>query len=227
MEFQIDHAPVFPILRVRFAPGEQLKAEAGAMVASIGDLTLEAKASGKGIFGTLMAAVAGESVFGTLYTANSEAELILSPPGPGDILRLDLTGQTIYAQGGAYLAGSKELTISAKGSLKSFVAGEGLFLARISGNGPLFLSSFGAIVELQVQPGRTLRLDNGHLVAFEETVDYTLKRATSGIFSFFASGEGLVCEFTGSGRVWVQTRNLAPFANLLSRHLPAPSRSGE
>jgi uncharacterized protein (AIM24 family) len=35
-----------------------------------------------------------------------------------------------------------------------------------------------------------------------------------------ASGEGLVCEFKGQGRVWVQTRNHQSLVGWLSPMLP-------
>ena len=36
-----------------------------------------------------------------------------------------------------------------------------------------------------------------------------------GIFSTIASGEGLVSRFQGPGRIWIQTRNIFAFAQLL------------
>jgi uncharacterized protein (TIGR00266 family) len=223
MQYFIENQPAFPILRIEFQNGETFKAEAGAMVAMSENLTLEAKSSGKGFFGTIMAAVGGESLFASLFTASGPAELILAPPGPGDLVQLNLNNQTIYAQSGAYLAGHPDLTLSTKGSLKALISGEGLFLSKISGSGPLFLNSFGAIIERTITPGTTYTIDNGHLVAFEEGVDYRLKRASKGIFSMFATQEGLACEFSGSGKVWIQTRNLSPFATMLSRFLPSSS----
>jgi len=132
-----------------------------------------------------------------------------------------LSGGTLYAQSGAYLAGSPDLELSTKGSLKALISGEGLFLSKITGSGDVFLSSFGAVILKQLAPGEKYIVDTGHVVAFDESVSYTIKKAAKGLFSTFASGEGFVSEFSGPGRLWIQTRNLSPFASMLARFMPS------
>lgn len=221
MEFKIEHGPVFTTLRILMKQGEQIRAEAGAMVSMTPTLKLEAKSSGKGLLGTLKAAVGGESFFASLFTAESgDGELILAPGPLGDILQMDIKGNTIYAEGGAYLAGAPTLDISTKGSFKALISGEGLFLQKITGNGVVFLNTYGAIYERTLKPGEVYIVDTGHIVAFDESVTYKIKKASKGIFSTIASGEGLVCEYTGPGKLWFQTRNLSSLAQLLNRFLP-------
>lgn len=201
--------------------GEQFRAEAGAMMSMSPTIALEAKSSGKGLLGTIKAAVGGESFFASLFTAETgDGELMLAPSTLGDVLQLDLRGNTIYAEGGAYLAGSPNLVISTKGSFKALISGEGLFLQKISGNGPLFLNAYGVILEKNLNAGETYVIDTNHLVAFEETVQYKVKKAARGLFSTLASGEGLVCEYTGPGKVWFQSRALSAFAHQIQKFLP-------
>ena len=220
MDFKIENGPVFTTLTIQMSGGEQFRAEAGAMVSMSPTIELEAKKSGKGLFGTVKAAVGGESFFASLFTASGgDGELILAPGAIGDIIKLDISGQTIFAQGGAYLAGSPDLELSTQGSLKAMVSGEGLFLQKITGNGTLFLNSYGAVIEKQLSAGETYVVDTGHIVAFEESVQYKLKKAAKGLFSTFASGEGLVCEYTGPGKIWMQTRNLSAFAQMLAKYI--------
>jgi len=221
MDFKIEHSPVFTILRVHLLKGEAFRAEAGAMMSMTPTIELEAKTSGKGIFGTLKAAVGGESFFASLFTATGgDGEVILAPSNTGEIIRLDLNGNTIYCEGGAYLAGSPSLDISTKGSLKGFISGEGLFLQKITGNGSLFLSTYGAVIEKNLTPGEKYIVDTGHMVAFEESVQYTIRKAAKGLFSTFASGEGLVAEYTGPGRIWIQTRNISAFVSVINKLMP-------
>ncbi|HOJ78022.1 MAG TPA: TIGR00266 family protein [Bacillota bacterium] len=221
MKYQIENAPVFSTLRVILDKGESIRAEAGAMVSMSSSIELEAKTAGQGLFGTLKAAVGGESFFAALYTATRDnSELVLAPAVLGDITVFELKGNTIFAQSGAYLAGSNELQLSTQGSFKALISGEGLFLQKISGNGVVFLSSYGAIIEKKLAPGETYRVDTGHIVAFEESVQYHIKKAAKGLFASFASGEGLVGEYRGPGTIWLQTRNLPAFANVLARFLP-------
>lgn len=221
MNFTIDHSPVYSSLRVDMERGERFRAEPGAMLSMSASIELNTQAAGKGLLGTLKAAVGGESIFASIYEAvHGPGELILAPPTPGDILRMDLAGNTIFTQSGAYLAGSPNLTLGAQGSLKAFVSGEGLFLSKISGHGPLFLTSFGSIYSKTLAPGEPYVVDTGHMVAFTEGMQYTVKAAARGLFSSFASGEGLVCLFTGPGTIWMQTRNVRHFANSLIPFLP-------
>lgn len=221
MEYKIEHAPVFSTLHIMLKRGEQFRAEAGAMVSMSPTIKLEAKTTGKGIMGSLKAAVGGESFFASLFTAETgDGEIILAPGTIGDIMKMELHGSTIYAEGGAYLAGAPGLEISTKGSFKAMISGEGLFLQKISGSGLLFLNSYGSIIARNLAPGETYIVDTGHMVAFEETVQYTIRKAARGIFSTLASGEGLVCEYTGPGRLWLQTRNLSALAQLLNKLLP-------
>ncbi len=221
MDFYIEHGPVFTTLRIAMRAGESFRAEPGAMVSMSPVIEIQAKAAGKGLFGTLKAAVGGESLFASLYTAESgNGELVLAPPVPGDVIRMDLSNQTILAQGGAYMAGSPDFELSTQGSLKAMISGEGLFLSKISGSGALFLNTYGAYYEKKLSPGESYLVDTGHIVAFEESIQYKIKKAAKGLFSTLASGEGLVCEYHGPGKIWVQTRNLSSFAKLLYRFMP-------
>ncbi len=221
MQFKIENEPVFSTLRLNLSRGESFRAEAGAMLAMTSTIKLEAKSSGKGLIGTLKAAVGGESLFGSLFTAeDGDGELVLAPTTMGDIWHINLNNQKIFAQGGAYLAGEVGLTLSTKGSFRGMISGEGLFLQDISGTGNLFLSSYGKIIEKNLLAGESYVVDTGHIVAFESQVKYQVKKAARGIFSSIASGEGLVCEYQGPGKIWLQTRNLPAFANLLQKFMP-------
>lgn len=217
MQFSIEGGPVFTILRVKLDKGEVIRAEAGAMVSMTASLELKAKGTGKGLFGALAGAIGGESLFTSEYTATTGAgELVLAPSSPGDVLRFDMTGNTVLAQSGAYMAGTPGLELSTQGSLKAMMSGEGLFLQKITGTGTVFLSSYGSIIEKTVTPGEDFILDSGHMVAYESSLNYKVTKAAKGIFSTLASGEGLVCRFSGSGKVWYQTRNIQALAGILS-----------
>ena len=79
---------------------------------------------------------------------------------------------------------------------------------RASGNGPLLLSCFGALDKWELAPGESITVDTGHMVAYEDTVQMTIRKASGGgLVQSFKSGEGLVFDFQGPGRVWTQTRN--------------------
>ncbi len=221
MEFIIENRPVFTSLKIKMKTGETFRTEAGAMVSMSPSIQIQAKASGKGIFGTIKAAIGGESLFASLYTASADGELVLAPAAPGDIIELDLSNQTILAQSGAYLAGSPDLDLSTQGSFKAMIGGEGLFLSKISGTGKLFLNSYGSVFVKELSAGETYKVDSGHIVAFESSVQYKLAMAAKGIFSTVASGEGLVTEYTGPGKIWIQTRNMSALASIIAKLIPS------
>ena len=64
--------------------------------------------------------------------------------------------------------------------------------------------------------GQTVTLDTGHMVAYTETVQMQLRKVTGGLVQTFKSGEGLVFDFTGPGRLLVQTRNPNEFLGFIS-----------
>lgn len=221
MNYSIDNGPVFTSLTVKLDDGETVKAEGGAMISMSTNVELKTKTAGKGLGGMLKAAVGGEGLFQSEYTATGgSGEVTFAPPTPGDILAMDVGAKTILAQGGAYIAGAPTVELSAQGSFKAMVSGEGLFLQKLSGSGTVFLSSYGAVIEKELAAGESFIIDTGNMVAFEETVSHKVKKAAKGLFATVASGEGLVGEFTGPGKVWLQTRNLKGFAELIMKLAP-------
>ena len=96
----------------------------------------------------------------------------------------------------------------------------------VTGTGLLLVSSFGAIHRKRLGPGERYVVDTGHLVAWEGTTQYTLRKAAAGFFRSLVSGEGIVAEFMGPGEILIQTRNLAAFAGLMKPFFPSQSGGG-
>src|SRR5688500_14213371 len=90
----------------------------------------------------------------------------------------------------------------------------------VQGQGLLLVSSFGAIHRKLLRPGERYVVDTGHLVAWEGTTQYPLRKAASGFFRSMMSGEGIVAELTGPGELLIQTRSLAALAGLLKPIFP-------
>ncbi len=191
------------------------------MVAMSPTVELASKSQAKGLGGLFRAAVGGEGIFASEFTASGgPGEVVLAPATPGDVVEFQLQGQTLFAQNGAYLAGEDGLELGTKGSLKAMISGEGLFLQTISGHGTVYLACYGAVFTRDLGADETYVVDTGHMLAFEDSVQYRLKTVSKGLFSTLASGEGLVAEFRGPGRLWIQSRNLSGFAALLGKLLP-------
>ncbi|HEX8635054.1 MAG TPA: TIGR00266 family protein [Pyrinomonadaceae bacterium] len=225
--FEILHQPSFALAVIQLQAEQSILAEAGAMVSMSANVELQSQMKG-GLMGALKRAVGGESAFVSTFTARGgPGEVSFAPGAPGDIAAIELNNQMFMVQSSSYLAGDASLTVDTKwGGAKTFFGGEGLFVMQVSGTGLLLLTSFGAIHRKQLRAGERYVVDTGHLVAWEASLQYSLRKAASGFFRTMVSGEGIVAEFAGPGELLIQTRNLAAFAGLLKPFFPSQGSGG-
>jgi uncharacterized protein (TIGR00266 family) len=217
MKYDILDSPDFAMLQLVLDAGEVVVAESGAMVAKDSQIDISTSMRGGLLGAAKRKFLGGESLFQNTFTSRGAGQrLFLSAAAEGDLKARQLAaGESFFLQSGAYVAHSgPELVMDTKfGGLKSFFSGVGFFMLRIQGPGTVFYGSYGALHEVDVGPeGYTV--DTAHIVAFTERLDYSV-RAFGGFKGLFFSGEGLVCDFSGSGKVWVQTRNAAGLAAFL------------
>ncbi len=225
--YEVLHQPSFSLAVLQLQAEQSIQAEAGAMVSMSANIELQSQMKG-GLLGALKRAAGGESAFVSTFTARGgPGEVTLAPGAPGDIAGIELMGQSFFVQSSSYLAGDAGLTVDTKwGGAKSFFSGEGLFVLMVQGQGLLLVSSYGAIHRKRLQPGERYVVDTGHLVAWEGTTQYTLRKAAAGFFRSMMSGEGIVAEFMGPGELLIQTRNLEALAGLLKPFFPSQSGGG-
>jgi uncharacterized protein (TIGR00266 family) len=224
MQSQVLHNPDFGTIRIQFdQPGEQVVAESGAMVAR--DTAVDMKTNMRGGLGGALKRklLGGESLFQNTFTATQPGQTLWIAPAPeGAIQELDLQpGQEIFLQSGAYLASTPGINLDTKWQgAKGFFSGEGLFLLRAHGHGRLWFSSYGGIhaVDIGHQYAGYI-CDTSHMVAFTQGLQYNVTKV-GGLKSLFLSGEGLVCNFHGQGRLWMQTRNPGALAAFLQPFRP-------
>ncbi|MEL6930276.1 MAG: TIGR00266 family protein [Cyanobacteria bacterium J06600_6] len=223
MDIELLHQPESAIARVSLDSGEELVAQAGAMIAMSGSInasTTLRKGKGGGIMGGLKRMVAGESLFLSVFRSPNDGNTIwLAPRLIGDLLIYEMTGQDLVVQATSYLACSSQvdLDVGFQG-FKSLFSGESIFWLTFSGQGVALLASFGAIYEVEVDGEYVV--DTGHIVAFEKSLDFSISKATSGLMSSFLSGEGFVCRFKGKGKVYCQTHNPGAFGVAVGSKLP-------
>lgn len=218
MQVEIIKGPGNSAARVLLSPNETCVSEGGAMIAMSGDVsvttTTHQKSRGS-IKAGLKRLLGGESFFINHFTAGAApAEVLLASTLPGDLVPLELRGVNLIAEGGSFLGCSAgvETDLGWQG-LKSIFSGEGLFWLQLKGSGIVILSSFGAIYPIDVD-GEWI-IDTGHIVAFEETLNFSISKAGKSWISSFLGGEGLVCRFKGKGRIWAQSHHTGAFGRLL------------
>ena len=223
MNIELLHQPESAIARVSLNSGEELIAQAGAMIAMSGSIntsTTLRKGKGGGIMGGLKRMVAGESLFLSVFRSPTDDNTVwLAPRLIGDLLVYEMKGQDLIVQATSYLACSSavDLDVGFQG-FKSLFSGESIFWLTISGEGVVLLTSFGGIYEVPVD-GEYI-VDTGHIVAFERSLDFSIAKANSSLVGSFLGGEGFVCRFRGKGKVYCQTHNPGAFGATVGSQLP-------
>lgn len=222
-----------PLIEIKLNNGEKVMIERGSM-AYMSQVTIEGKMNSnqKGIGGLLGAIgrslVSGESMFITEATGNTDDALLgIAPSVPGKIINLSVDGsKQYYLNDGTFVACDKSVTYEMKKQSfgKALLGGTGgFFIMHTTGTGDVLASAFGDIMEIHVDEQHPVTIDNEHVVAWEDTLNYELKVA-SGAFGF-KTGEGVVDEFSGNGVVYIQSRNIHNLADALIPFMPTATNN--
>jgi len=228
-------------VEVELDPGEAAVGEAGSMMFMDASITMDtvfgdgSGGGGGGLFGKLLSAgkrlVTGESLFTTVYTnqGGSKQRVAFAAPYPGKILPMDLSklGGTLICQKDAFLCAARgvSLGIALQQKLSTgFFGGEGFIMQKLEGNGLAFVHAGGTVVRRELQPGQTLLVDTGCVVAYTPSVAFEIQYVGK-IKTALFGGEGLFfAKLTGPGTIWLQS---LPFSRLASRvFAAAPQRGG-
>lgn len=157
------------------------------------------------------AALGGESFFVSTYTAPPQGGFVdVAARLSGDAAVYEVQdGRALFVQKGSWLANETNVSIDAQwGGFKNMFGSEGGFIIRAEGQGLVVFGCYGALETWDLAAGQTLTVDTGHMVAYEGSVGMSIRKASGGgLIQSFKSGEGLVFEFSGPGKVWTQTRN--------------------
>ena len=220
MQVDITAGPAFAFGEIQIPAGGAVRVEAGAMAMTHGDVSMSTSTQG-GFMKGLKRTFGGESFFVNDFSSRTGGVVGVAAALPGDMDKVSLDGTgTLLVQSGSWVASDPEVDVDAKwGGGKTFFSGEGLVLLRCTGRGDLLMSSYGAIRSYSLAAGEKMTLDTGHVVAFDETVGYSVRKAGSWK-STILGAEGLVTDFTGPGRLWLQTRSSADFINWIQSKLP-------
>ncbi|MGH9179578.1 MAG: TIGR00266 family protein [Acidimicrobiales bacterium] len=210
MQVELRHAPSFAVARVTLDPGEQLRAESGAMMATSPGVTVAASTQGGMLKGLKRSLLGGESLFVTTYTAPAGGGWVeVAHHLAGDVVVASVTPEVpISITKGCWLASAAGVELDTKwGGFKNLFGGEGGFLVHASGQGSALLACYGAIDTIELADGEGITIDTGHVVAFGPTVTSQIRKVATGVVQTLKSGEGFVFDFTGPGWVMTQTRN--------------------
>ncbi len=218
MKYEIKYKPSYSMLVVKLSPSETITAESGALTYMDPNIDVQTRRREKSILGSIGLKLLGRQSFWVNdYRAEQNAGEVAFVSAPvGDIETLEVKPNRGYIiQKAAYIASTQnvDLDVQWQGFTKGLF-GQGIFMIKVSGDGTLFINTFGAIDKHTLNPNQTMIVDNFHLVAFSDTCDYKVKKF-GGLKETLLGGEGLVTEIKGPGDVYIQTKNLREFVEWL------------
>ena len=239
VDFEIKGAEM-QFVEVELDPGEAAVGEAGSMMFMDAGISMDTvfgdgSASTGGLFGKLIGAgkrlITGESLFTTVFTnqGHTKLRIAFAAPYPGKIIPMDLRqlGGMLICQKDAFLCAAKGVSLGMYLQQKmstGFFGGEGFIMQKLEGDGLAFVHAGGTVVQRELQPGQTLLIDTGCVVAFTPNVNFEIQYVGK-IKTALFGGEGLFfAKVSGPGTVWLQS---LPFSRLASRvFAAAPQRGG-
>ena len=224
MKYEILYQDAFPIIKCDLMQGEKIKAESDAMIAMSATFDVTGSAGGSILGGIARRFLAGESLFfQNIVASRGSGYVLLGHSIPGGIIDVDLDGSyNLRVQKNGFLAATDGIQVdtAVQNLAQGLFSREGFFVVNIHGSGTGFLSSYGAIHAINLGQGEEAIIDNGHLVAWPDYMNYRIEKASNGWFSSIMSGECLVCRFKGPGTVLIQTRNPDSFKGWIRSMIP-------
>ncbi|MDZ7846377.1 MAG: TIGR00266 family protein [Owenweeksia sp.] len=226
-------------VQVELDPQESVLAEAGSMMMMDSGIEMntifgDGSTQQKDIFSKMVSAgkrmLTGEGLFMTTYTnvGQNKKWVSFASPFPGKIIPLDLSevDGKIVCQKDAFLCAAKGVSVSIEFQKRigtGIFGGEGFIMQKLAGDGLAFLHAGGTIIEKELQPGESLKLDTGCLVGFTGKVDYNIEYI-GGLRNAVFGGEGIfLASLTGPGKVYVQS---LPFSRLAERIIASAPKMG-
>ncbi|MGE0496049.1 MAG: TIGR00266 family protein [Vulcanimicrobiota bacterium] len=215
METELAGNPDFGHIKFRLDSGDKILVESGAMAVMDTHVAVESKMMGGFVPAVMRKLLAGESLMVGEYSSSQAGQrLQISPAIPGQVLHRNLQGETLMMQAGSFLACTPGVNVSTVfGGIKALFSGEGMFFLKITGQGDLWFNAYGSVVEHEMSGD--FIVDTGHVVGWEPSVNWEIT-GMGNLMSTIFSGEGLVIRFSGSGKVWLQTRSMGGLSGWLS-----------
>jgi uncharacterized protein (TIGR00266 family) len=221
MEYEFSHRPSYTHVTVTLQQGESIVAEPGAMVGHSTTVSVETGTSRDGLLSSAKSMLGGESMFTNEFVAEGgPGTVTLAPPTPGDVMPHELRGETLYSTDGAFMAATAGIDVDSElGGLDSLIGEASLVPLALKGTGTAFIDAYGGLEKLELAAGESYVLDNEHLIAWDDEIEYSTRRVGD-LKSTLLSGEGLVFEFTGPGTAWYQTRDMDSLVEVLEPRMP-------
>lgn len=224
MRYEIQ-GETLPVVICRLEAGEKMITEGGGMAWMSPNMLMETTTNG-GIGKAFGRMFTGEKMFQNIYTAQGgEGMIAFASSFPGSVEAFQIgPGQEMILQKSAFLAGEAGVDLSVffnKKFSSGLFGGEGFIMQKVSGNGMVFAEFDGHVVNYELQAGRQIVVDTGHLAAMSATCSMEI-HSVPGVKNMLFGGEGIFnTVITGPGKVWLQTMPVSNVAGVLRPYLPS------
>ena len=206
-------------------PGQQVLANAGAMIYMDGSILYTTKSTG-GLLKGLKRTFSHQSMFQDYFELAQGAtsgKVTFAKEVPGSIVHLHMRqGEAWTLADGAFLVGSASVKLDTRrGGMKQAFVGEGYFLVDLStdAEADVWLGSYGFIERHELQPGEELVVDRSIMLAYQSNMEFSFTKIGS-TRTFILGGEGFAIKYRGPGVVYTQNRTLHGLAGLLRPFFP-------
>ena len=182
LKYEITGSPAFAVVRITIDnPGQQVRAEGGAMVYMDGHVNMKTQSGGIGK--GLKRMFSGESMFQNFFSISDG-----SPPGmvafahgaPGDIVHLHLNkGEEWILSRDAYICGTTSVEVTSKfGGFKGVLGGEGMALTKIiaTAEGDVWIGGYGLVERHDLDHGQEFVVDNGVMMAYQAGMEHKVSK---------------------------------------------------
>ncbi len=223
-------------VEIELDPNETVIGEPGSFMMMDNDIQMstlfgdgsQSSQSG-GLMGKLVSAgkrlLVGENLFVTAYTntGNGKKKVSFAAPYTGKIVPLDLQvlGGKIIAQKDAFLCAAKGVSIGIEFQKRlgtGIFGGEGFIMEKLEGDGMAFVHAGGYVLEKELKPGETLKIDTGCVVAYTSQIDFDVE-FIRGVRNWMFGGEGLFFAILrGPGKVWIQSLPISRLAGKMMQY---------
>lgn len=213
-----------PVVSITLNRGEKIYTQAGGLAWMDQDISMDTNMRG-GLGKSFARMFTGESMFMATYTAQKQdAQIAFASTFVGTILPVQLTGRNLICQKDAFLCAEETVnldTVFTKRFSAGLFGGEGFLLQKLSGYGTAFLEIDGDLIEKTLGPNEVLKIDTGHVAAFEEHMAYEVEMV-KGFKNILFGGEGLfLTTLRGPGKVYLQTMNMQSLAQRIIPYVPS------
>lgn len=212
-KYKIVNSPAFATLILNLHKNHSIISQGGFMTYM--DDNLEAlSTSQSGILsGLKRKLLTSHSYFLTEYKSTDKAgEIAFSSYLPGNILPIVLKpNEKVMISDKSLLCYTKNLNINTRFRLKGIFVREGIAQTEIENNsnskGMLWLASYGSYFKKKIKEGEGFKLLSGLYLCCPSDVNYGVS-TVGGIFTTFASSQGIMFYFKGPCTVYCQGRSI-------------------